>query len=134
MFEAIIEIRGLARSFKFSTEKIDRAIARALGGPKDPVDEHWDKTAAVGQHTDGTAVPSASIPTEPTDSRDELVRELEDYILFVDRGNKDAIGLAWVHGWRCPQQILDEGDARRSSLNQLREMVARERANRDGET
>lgn len=53
MFEALVEVRGLARMFKFSTAKIDRAIARALSGPVDDNDELWDESNPVSGPEDG---------------------------------------------------------------------------------
>lgn len=46
--------------------------------------------------------------------REELWRE---YVEFLGKSNKGAISMAYVHGWRCPNFIAEQGQKYRRRLS-----------------
>ena len=58
------------------------------------------------------------IPDFRTDAT-KLVRLLGEYIQFLNDANEGPIGLAHVHGWRCPQTDIDRGVEYRQSITEL---------------
>lgn len=46
----------------------------------------------------------------------ELNKLYKEYIEFINTANEGAILLAHVHGWRCPQDVIDEGERRRKEI------------------
>lgn len=50
----------------------------------------------------------------------ELVNKLDEYIQFLDIANRDAIGMAYAHGWRCLQEDIDKGIKLRKEIEMIR--------------
>lgn len=49
----------------------------------------------------------------------DLVDLYTEYVELVNEGNAGAISLAHVHGWRCPDEIVNRGSHYRDRIAQL---------------
>ena len=50
---------------------------------------------------------------------EKAIKQVEIYGEYLDclnKSNMGAITMAWVHGWRCPQEDIDKGEEFRKRL------------------
>ena len=50
-----------------------------------------------------------------------LIKLYEGYIEFLGNANQGAVTMAYVHGWRCPQEDIDKGLEYRKRISALKE-------------
>jgi len=43
----------------------------------------------------------------------------KEYIDFLNKANEAPISMAWIHGWRCPQEDIDKGNELREKIKQI---------------
>lgn len=53
-------------------------------------------------------------------SLEALINEYEAYLEFLNEANEGPIGIAYVHGWRCPEVEVQRGKDFRLRLIELR--------------
>jgi len=53
----------------------------------------------------------------------KLNKEYEEYLNFLKKSEEGVYGLAYVHGWRCPQEIVNEGEERRKRIDKLKKQL-----------
>jgi len=61
-----------------------------------------------------------------------LIGKLDDYILFLEGCSKGPASLAYAHGWRCTQKVVDEGVRLRKEICELREYIAEREVGKGG--
>ena len=63
-----------------------------------------------------TAVPGL---LDEIDRLGKLVVLHERYELFLSDANEGPIGMAYVHGWSCPQKDIEQGERFRQEIAEL---------------
>lgn len=52
-----------------------------------------------------------------------LIETYDEYIKLLTESEADLIGLAYVHGYRCPDALVKRGEELRARINELKGAV-----------
>lgn len=55
--------------------------------------------------------------------KDELIKELKDYIVLLGKEIDSLVSMAYVHGWRS--SLVEEGVQRRKRIEELENMISK---------
>jgi hypothetical protein len=53
----------------------------------------------------------------------QLIEAYDQYIELLSESEASMIGLAWAHGWRCTQEMMDKAKALREWIAELKQSV-----------
>ena len=53
----------------------------------------------------------------------ELTELYDEYLAFLYEANRGPVGMAYVHGWRCPDEDVKKGQEYRDRIASLKEKV-----------
>ena len=53
----------------------------------------------------------------------ELVETYDEYISLLAESEKGLIGLAYVHGYRCPDELVKRGEKLRAKIVELKQSL-----------
>lgn len=51
---------------------------------------------------------------------DELIKTYDEYIELLCEGERQLFGLAYAHGYRCPEEMVRRGEKLRKKIARLK--------------